>query len=364
MGLSLTGFLAVIAVSFHGDPGGKPLSPDRLSHDPARLSHDPARLSHDPARLDLDGALSRARAASRFVIVILTAPGAVEAPAEGGAMRSSCPTIHPSCPTIRPGWLAAIHPHDHVILAADEEPARARFAGRSFPLFLVLDGEGREIGRIEGAPPDEVIGRRFRHIVEAAERHRGERPSPTGDTDAEALFWRGAYRWNQGEHFLAADCFRKVCALASSGAAVDGRNLVLALGRLGEHALDRGDYVEAEERFRQAMLRTRDAESACGAALGLSLSLRRQGKVGDAVSVLEEALAGVEPSWLDDQALFALGYLRRELGERAQARRRFEECAARFPQSLHGSRARRYLECEDLAPRVGRERPRLAAAED
>jgi tetratricopeptide (TPR) repeat protein len=160
--------------------------------------------------------------------------------------------------------------------------------------------------------------------------------------DPEAFYWPGAYRWNQGDHFLAAACFRSE-DLASRGALVDGEVHATALQHLGEHALDRGEYAEAEQFFRRSLERTRDVDSARAAALGLSLSLRRLGKLPEAVAVLEGTLAGGRASWLDDQVLFAMGYLHRELREHALSRKYFEECAARFPGSLHGERARRYV---------------------
>jgi tetratricopeptide (TPR) repeat protein len=293
-----------------------------------------AAATPEPAR-DIERALGQARGSSGLLVAFVVGSSADEAWA-GRIIRG-------------PEWLCSSQRHQHIVLRADQSPwVAARFAARALPLLLVLDGEGKEVGRIQGEQSADVLARRLRSMVTAVERFResGE-PLEEDASDPEAFYWLGTYRWNQGDHFLAAACFRRLCDLASRGAPVDGEVHAAGLRHLGEHALDRGEYAEAEGFFRRSLERARDVNSARGAALGLSLSLRRLGRLPEAVAVLEGTLASGRASWLDDQVLFALGYLHRELREHALSRKYFQECAAQFPESIHGERARRCISAEE-----------------
>jgi tetratricopeptide (TPR) repeat protein len=232
-----------------------------------------------------------------------------------------------------------------VILPAEESPSvAARVAATEFPQLILLDGEGREVGRMKGKQPVEVLAKKLRRMVEAAERFRqSEATLKANPLDPEALFWVGTYRWNRGDRFLAVECFQSLLDLGRGPVAVDRENLSVALRHLAQHRLDCGRLEEAEDFFRRALSSARDDEHASSAAMGLSMCLRRQARVLEAIQVLEERFTQARVHAFLDQALFTLGYLYHEIGNREKASRYFGACREKFPDGLYGERSSRYF---------------------
>jgi len=117
-----------------------------------------------------------------------------------------------------------------------------------------------------------------------------------------------------------------------------------ALGRLGEWELDAGRFAKAEQAFRSALEGSGGTAIASRPVFGLCMSLRRQGRLHEAIGVLERHLngPGVFPGM--EEALYTLGYLHLELGERDTALRHLRSLVERFPSGLYGQRAMRHAE--------------------
>ena len=280
---------------------------------------------------ELDGAIRRARALNHPLVVILYAPETDGSWVE--RVRSS-------------KWIESMQPDARLFIKVEENSsASSRLGVTEFPQFVVLDGEGREIGRLRGKQPVSVLGRKLRVLIEAGERFRNAARS-LDPADTEALAWLGKYRWNRGDRHLALASFREVVELAAVSSDEDPQTVAEALGYIAQDALDCGDYREAEKHYRRAFEKARGGEIAWSSALGLSMSLRRQERIGEALVVLENFLSSPRARRemaLTAQALFTLGYLHREVGDHDQASRHFTVCSERFPGSLYGQRASRYV---------------------
>ena len=79
------------------------------------------------------------------------------------------------------------------------------------------------------------------------------------------------------------------------------------------------------------------------------MSLRRQGRIEEAIRVLEEHLAasdGTAPESYKsrDKILFTLGYLHLELGDTENADHHFKTCASRYPDTIYGQKSKRHME--------------------
>ncbi len=291
--------------------------------------------------------LRRARLENRLLVVVLVG-------------RSGADTSWVRAELTRPEWTEAVRPHAQVILPAEESPSvAARLAATEFPQLILLDGEGREAGRMKGKQPVEVLAKKLRRLVEAAERFRqSEATLKANPLDPEALFWVGTYRWNRGDRFLAVECFQSLLDLGRGPAVVDRENLSAALRHLAQHRLDCGRLEEAEDFFRRALSSTRDEDHASSAALGLSMCLHRQARVLEAIQVLEERFTGTRRQAFLDQALFTLGYLYHEIGNREKASRYFDACREKFPDGLYGERSSRYFAPSKRSPGVATRVPR------
>ena len=290
------------------------------------------------ASQELDEALSRARSGSQFLVVVLI--GGV--PSEEAWVRGQMG---------RPEWRRCTHPHAQVVIRGDKSPSVAqRFGATTFPQFILLDAEGREVGRIQGKHPVEVLARRFRSIVEAAERFRSQEArgaQEASDPSPEVLYWIGAYRWNRGDRGLALESFQKVLEVAGRSPDRSRNVLPSALIYVGQNELDQKRYAQAEKHFRRALAAAREEEPAYRATFGLAMSLRRQDRVAEAILVLEEFVTSSKKSSFLDQAHFALGYMQLEAGRGEEASRHFRTCASRYPLSLYGQRAKRYLQADE-----------------
>ena len=282
---------------------------------------------------ELSEALLEARAASGLLVVAFLDDSSPMTP----GLRSEIE---------KPTWLELLAPHGQLVVSA---PARSgllrQLAIRSLPSFLLLDGEGREIGRVDGSSPLESAGRKLREVLEAAAKSAEcaarlqENPA-----DAEALYWQGVREWNQGDRVAAVERFEKV-AVSNTLLRLGTRDLTAdALRMLGEARLEAGHFAEAESAFRGSLNRRGSPEQAALAALGLSRSLRRQGRVREAISAVETHFvsdkATAQPRL--DEALFTLGYLYSELGESEKAAQGFRAVMERFPSSRYAQRAGRY----------------------
>jgi tetratricopeptide (TPR) repeat protein len=276
---------------------------------------------------EIEEALVRARAENRFLVLVLVSGD----PGEESWVKDDLSG---------PEWAESIAPHAYRVARASEHPSlAARFDAATFPQFLLLDGDGREVGRLAGKRPLAELARSFGRMVKAAERCRERDARGNAQPlDIETLFWAGSYSWNRGDRLFAVECFEKVL-----GKTDDRRISVEAYGHIAQHHLDCGRYAEAEKAFRDALEQAGPEDRPERLALGLSLSLRRQGRIEEAALAIERHAEQRPGAQLGAKALFTLGYLRNELGDHAAARRHFAACASRFPGTVHGERARRYL---------------------
>jgi tetratricopeptide (TPR) repeat protein len=244
-----------------------------------------------------------------------------------------------------------------VVVDADANPSVAqRYGASTFPQLVVVDGDGKEVGRIEGRPNAAAQARLERLLWAARALQRSNRAADGSPEDAPSLFREGTHHWNRGDRSAAVQCFRKLVALPSSRD--DGAENMLgsALCYLGQYELDRDDPESAETCFRQAQSRIKDPEGKYRCAFSLAMSLRKQGRPGEATSVLENYLSQASGSPWAGQALFALGYLKRESGDGEGARRHFQACRDLASGGLYGERSGRYLDVSgspDSAPGTG-----------
>ncbi|MBI4604380.1 MAG: tetratricopeptide repeat protein [Planctomycetes bacterium] len=287
-------------------------------------------LRASSAAAELDEALVSARGHGRLLVLALVA-GAEEAAWARAELA-------------RPEWARAIHPHAQVALRADERPSVAvRFGVSRFPLLLVLDGEGRELGRVEGRQPAEALARKVAALLGASKRLRQAAPPLGAEApEAESLFWEGACLWNGGERALAAERFERVLGMQGSAGAPSTETTAHALELLAEHHLDNGRHADAERCLRKAIETAPAPRAGSRTQLLLAMSLRGQGRLREAAAELEEK-ARSSPGALLDEELFSLGYLLHQLGDEDAAARRFLECAERYPETVYGRKARRYV---------------------
>jgi TolA-binding protein len=246
----------------------------------------------------------------------------------------------------RPEWRRSLEPHTQLILRADRNPSLvSRFGATTFPQLILLDGEGREVGRLHGKEPVETLARKLQSIIKAVERFQESDSKLKEDPlDPNALFWIGKYRWNRGDRSVAVECFQRAMARSlENQSALDPELRATALRHIAQHSLDHEDYAAAEASFREAFAASQDEENLGHSALGLAVSLWRLGRAAEALSVLEKCQASHPESPVADQVLFTLGYVNHQLGQRAAALRYFHLLGERYPQSLYGQRAKRYL---------------------
>lgn len=288
---------------------------------------------------EFDAALLRARSLNHLIALVLLGDGGTDDAWLREQLR-------------RPEWVESLRPHSQIVVRADKSPSLvARFGATTFPQYIVIDGEGREVGRLQGKQPVEVLARRFRSIIEAVERfQKSDLALRENPVDAEALYWVGKYRWNRGDRSLAVDCFQKALTAGcqSRGDLQKSRTFdqelkAAALRHIAQHSLDCGNYARAEACFRQAFSSSQEEENLGRSALGLSMSLWRLGQSTEALGVLEKCWSSHPGSPVADQVLFTLGYVNHELGQNDSASRYFQLLSERYPQSLYGQRAKRYL---------------------
>jgi tetratricopeptide (TPR) repeat protein len=280
----------------------------------------------------LDAALERARSRGSLLLVVLldsepSSSGRYASPAE---------------------LLEAVRPHEHLELRAEDCPeVLTRLSRGCVPRCVLLDGEGREMGRVEGATPARGLAAQVRKLILAAERYPRSREELERDPDApEALYWCALYRWNRGDEYLAVRLFQRLVEVSAGHAPGDRRGLsstllVDALQHLAGQCLKAGRFDDAEGLFRRAAEKAESDDQQAAAVLGLSRSLRRQGRLSDAVSTLESFLASHRGA-RRDEALFTLGYLCLEQGERKKGLQRFRELLDSYPDGVYRERALRY----------------------
>ena len=280
---------------------------------------------------ELNDALERARASHRLLILVFLEESGSKAESSPGTLECA-------------SWREQIAPHEQKILhRAENYGLLRRFSIRDLPSFIVLDGEGREVGRVENQRGLGSAQRRLRDLLDAAERSsectERLRKNPG---DAEALYWVGAHDWNRGARVSAAERFEKVVTLGTQ-LHLGPKDLTAdALRLLGEAHLELSRFTEAEDSFRRSLTRQGSPEQRSQTTLGLGRSLRRQGKVREAICALEAHFlpATSEPSLAE--ALFMLGYLYTELGENEKAAQSFHTVIAQFPSTDYAQRAERY----------------------
>lgn len=280
---------------------------------------------------DLDAAIGQARQNDKLLVVVL-----VERDRSGASPFESV--------LRQPEWAKAVRPHFQMTVAADKHPSvAARFGATKFPLLVLVDGDGREVSRFEGDQSLEALVRQVRSVLEATERFRDSDARLKVDPESvDALYWVGRYRWSRGERFQAVECFEQAAMLTKKKRKQLAPGLEAdALCHVGEHHLDLKRYAEAESSFRQALELGPAPITAARATLGLSSSLRQQGRLREAAAELEQHAALGNLVFLD-QVLFTLAYLQREIGNVAEAARHFSDCAERFPLTVYGQRAARH----------------------
>ncbi len=280
---------------------------------------------------ELEDALKQARAFHRLLVLVFLDESGSKAESSPGALECAA-------------WQEQIAPHQQKILhLAKNYSLLRRFSIRDLPSFIVLDGEGREVGRVENQRGLGSAQRRLRDLLDAAERSSECTERLKKDPgDAEALYWVGAHEWNRGARVSAAERFEKVVTLGTQ-LHLGPKDLTAdALRLLGEAHLELSRFTEAEDSFRRSLTRQGSPEQRSQAALGLGRSLRRQGKAREAICALEAHFlpATSEPSL--DEALFMLGYLYTELGENEKAARSFHTVIEQFPSTDCAHRAELY----------------------
>lgn len=278
----------------------------------------------------LEQALFRARSAARLLVVAWVCQESSDGPDIDREVAG-------------PAWQARLAPHETLVLRASKAPQQARrFDAREPLVFLILDGDGRELARIRGTREFTAAAEEIVQAIEAAHRHeQASRDLGQDPQNIEALYWVGTSCWNRGERVLAVDYFERLASQPENDRLGTRELLGEALRRLGEWELDAGRFEQAEKRYRASVENTRDAQLASRSTLGLSLSLRRQGRLRDAIAILERHFHAPQPLPGSEEALFTLGYLYLETGERDTGVRHLLALAERFPTSIYAQRARR-----------------------
>lgn len=303
----------------------------------------PLLLAASSDRRELDAVVARARADGAPYVVAILVEGREGAESWARELRES------------PGWRDSLPPDlPSVVVRVDRSPSvAARFGGTRFPMCLLLDSEGREVGRLQGQGDAGAVAESLGDLLETARGQASRLRVLEGNPeDVEALFGVGLYRWNRGERRLAAGYFRKILEIVGR-APPDGseaepqgpRRGLLASTHcyVAEEEIEAGSAESAEGHFRKALELAPEPVTRHRALLGLALCLRSLDRTDDAIGVLEEYVSSERGTDLD-RALFSLGYLRLEAGDFDSARRHFRACAALFGDTRYGSRARRYLE--------------------
>ncbi len=216
------------------------------------------------------------------------------------------------------------------------------------PLCLILDANGREVGRARVANLTKdafgTLSSRLADLLMAAEASRRHGNGvAVRDGDSSALFWLGYFHWSRGERYKALRWFEEYTALPCTENGADSQLKARALYRQGEHALEAGQSRKAAELFARALDLTRSPEHAARCALARARSLRRLGQSDQAIQSIETQLRSRPSSRLQDRLLFCLGYLYLDLGHREKARKAFTECTTNFPASAYSLKSAHYL---------------------
>ncbi len=246
-------------------------------------------------------------------------------------------------------WRATAGAHPSTTVHAEKNRSfLIQFAIESTPVCLVLDSNGREVGRVHVADLTldamRFLPSRLSDLLLAAEAsRRHENGSDIRDGDPATLFWLGCFHWNRGERYKALRSFEEYSALPCGENGAHPELKARALYRLGEHALETGQELRAEEYFARALDLTRAPERAARCALAHARSLRRLGQPERAIQSIENQLRSQPASPLRDCLLFSLGYLHLDLGHREKAREVFAECTTSFPTSAYSRKSAHYL---------------------
>jgi tetratricopeptide (TPR) repeat protein len=233
-------------------------------------------------------------------------------------------------------------PHVLVVLPAARHGATAaRFSASELPQTLLLDPDGGVLGRLLGRQTPSRWARQLLAMLRVAHQARAALERPAESLDIETLLAVGMYRWNRGEKGPAASIFELVRQRGRDSAA-RGRDASLeAEQHLAQYHLDLGRFAEAEALARASLSALPAGEPRCRPTLLLAMSLRGQGRTGQAAELLQSASRELRSAPGCDELLFTLGYLQLELGDQPAAQRSFRACAEGFPQTLHGQRAAR-----------------------
>jgi tetratricopeptide (TPR) repeat protein len=239
--------------------------------------------------------------------------------------------------------------HHRVVLnAADAPLLAARLGAEELPLVVVLDCHGREIGRAVGLRSPGGLLQALRSLAGVANRVVACRRRLERDpADAEAWYLLGDYHWRRGERCRAVGCFQKILRLASEGAersARHRRDLVSsAREKVAQWLISGNRLAEAASLLRAVPLDLVPERHACWAVLQHALILHRQGRTLEAAELLRRNSARWEKSPAAPRLRFTLGYLLDACGQRQAAREHFASLEKRFPDTVYGHRARRYL---------------------
>ena len=235
-------------------------------------------------------------------------------------------------------------------VCAEKSPSvLLQFGVKETPLCLLLEANGREVGRVRpGDPPEDLLSRLSDLLVAAGAYKRYGGEVDVSNRDLDSLFWVGYFHWSRGEHFKARRSFQDFTSLPFPEDGADRELRARALYRLGEYALEGGRFPAAAAFFEQALKLTENAARAARCALAQSRCLRRLGKPEEAIRSLEEQLQSGSSSRLHDRLLFSLGYLYMDLGDRRMAHRSFSACKRSYPDSTYGKKSAHYLQVMGL----------------
>lgn len=239
-----------------------------------------------------------------------------------------------------------IGPRRRAVLTASQTPLlAARFGATKLPLVVLLDPQGKEIGRSAGLRSAGALLGAVRTLIDVADKVMACRNRVQRDpADVEAWYFLGDYHWYRGERHRALECFHNVLELEGEASGPWADLVFRARQRVGEWLVGNNRLAEAEALLRVVPVETVSDQHASWVFLQLALVLHRRGRTEEAVALLRDSVDRWERSPRAARIRFTLGCLLYSRGRRDAALEHFQFLQEHFPHNVYGHRARRYVE--------------------